>query len=120
MKSMSFLLVLVVLARTACDLSFKASMQHLYFDSLSSVIPNIKKVLLSPFIYFGFFFGGLNFIVWSLALTHFDLSYAYPFLSISYLTIMVAGKFIFHEHFGKNKIMGLCFIVSGTIVLFLG
>ena len=113
---MSILLIAVVCARTACDLSFKAAVQHLHFDSINSILPNLKKVLLSPFIYSGLLFGAINFLLWCFALATFDLSYAYPFLSISYLTIMIAGKFIFNEHIGLRKIIGLSFIALDNVI----
>lgn len=116
----NFMLLGVVFARTACDLSFKAAVQKLHFDSFDSIIPNLKKIFLSPFIYSGFLFGGINVLLWCFALTELDLSYAYPFLSISYLTIMIAAKFIFNEHIGRQKIIGLSLIALGTICLFIG
>ena len=52
---MNIILLAVVFARTACDLSFKAAVQKLSFDSFDSIKPNLKKIFLSPFIYSGFF-----------------------------------------------------------------
>lgn len=116
---MTYLLVGVVFARTLCDLSFKIALVKCSFDSVDTLKLNVLTFLKSPFLYLGILFGGLNFLLWSLSLTQFDLSYAYPFLSISYLTIMISSRFLFNEHIGPRKVVGLGFIVLGTFFLFL-
>ena len=107
------LLVLLVLCRTAGDLCLKAGVNHRKLSDFS-------HIMISPLFIAGVLLSILNFFVWALCLNYFDLSYAYPFVSISYLTIMIFGKILFNEYFDRHKIIGLGFIAIGTIFLFGG
>jgi multidrug transporter EmrE-like cation transporter len=113
-------LVAIIIVRTCGDICFKAAVNRLNFTSVSSVLPNIFKLVRNPFFILGLFFGVSNLFIWWFSLKDFDLSYAYPFLSISYITIIIAGKVVFKEHLDKKKIIGICFITLGALVLFLG
>lgn len=53
---------------------------------------------------------------WMLALSKFDLSYAYPFMSINFVLVAMFSAFVFHEAISLNKFIGLFFIVAGTII----
>jgi len=58
--------------------------------------------------------GGLS---WMLAMSKFDLSYAYPFLSLIYVFMMVASVVFLNESLTMNKIIGVFFIMIGIIIL---
>ncbi len=117
---MIFKLLLVILVRTCTDISFKMAVYRLHFDSVSTLAANMKKMIASPYLWLGGFFGIANMLAWSFSLQEIDLSYAYPFLSISYVTIILSGKFLFHENLDKNKMIGIGFISLGAVILFLG
>ena len=114
-----FPLVFAIIIRAFTDVFFKAAVNNIDFSN-DSLINNIKKIISNPFMWFGVLFGFLNLISWLYSLKFFDLSYAYPFLSISYIGIILMGKFIFKEHLDKDKIIGIIFICLGALVLFTG
>ncbi|MFT5170999.1 MAG: multidrug transporter EmrE-like cation transporter [Candidatus Marinamargulisbacteria bacterium] len=117
---MSYLILFsVVLVRAVTDVMFKFAVNHLHFKDVSSVLPNLKALLKSPFIWIGLLFAILNVSLWTLCLTFFDLSFAYPFMSISFITIILCGKFFFNEHLGPHKIVGISFIALGALILFI-
>ena len=113
-------LVLAIIVRTIADVSFKAAVHRLDFDSFSTLGTNIKRLALSPFLWMGGAFGVVNVILWTSCLETFDLSYAYPFLSLSYVTIMISGKLFFDETLDWHKVVGIFFIGLGACALFLG
>jgi multidrug transporter EmrE-like cation transporter len=53
---------------------------------------------------------------WILALTKADLSYAYPFTSLSFVLILAASAFFFHEPVTPAKIAGMVLIVAGILI----
>jgi multidrug transporter EmrE-like cation transporter len=53
---------------------------------------------------------------WMLALTEFDLSFAYPFMSLSFLLVFFLSAYFFNEEINSNKIIGLCLVVFGLII----
>ena len=79
----------------------------------------IGAVIRSPFLWLGLTCGVTNIVLWCSALKDFDLSYAYPFLSVSYIIIIVSGKLLFDEHIDQNKMIGIGFIALGALALFI-
>jgi uncharacterized membrane protein len=60
------------------------------------------------------FLAGLS---WMLAMTRFQLSYAFPFASLSYVLIMFAAFFLFGEPPTAPKMIGTLLVVSGLVVI---
>lgn len=113
-------ILVVIFVRTLTDISFKKAVHGLTFDSLSAVAKNFWMLKNNIYWWSGLFFGLLNVVFWVLCLKNMDLSYAYPFLSLSYVTIILAGKLLFKERLDLPKWMGMGFIVVGAVLLFLG
>jgi multidrug transporter EmrE-like cation transporter len=115
---MSWLLVAIVLTRTISDILMKKSVHCLHFDTLSSLWPNVKGMLKTPIFGIGLILGAINVLLWPVALRYFELSYAYPFLSISFVLIILSGKWMFQEKLDIYKWVGILFIVAGSMSLF--
>jgi multidrug transporter EmrE-like cation transporter len=80
-------------------------------QSLSRMLP---VVALNPYV-----IGGLLVLVFSMglhlmALSRVELSFAYPFLSISYVLVLIAGYFLFGESINISRIAGVSLICVGT------
>lgn len=56
---------------------------------------------------------GTSFILWIKVLTNNELSYVYPMVSLSYIIIAVASRFLFNEALTINKIAGIGAIILG-------
>jgi undecaprenyl phosphate-alpha-L-ara4N flippase subunit ArnE len=56
-------------------------------------------------------------LIWFYIVKHFDLSVAYPMISISYVFGMLAAIFIFHETVSLSRWIGVGFIMLGVIFL---
>jgi len=61
----------------------------------------------------GAFIGGL---AWMTAMTKFELSYAYPFVSLSFVLVLLMSNVFFNEPLTPYKIIGVIMIVAGVIV----
>jgi drug/metabolite transporter (DMT)-like permease len=70
----------------------------------------------NPWILSAFGAAFLAAFCWMAAMTKLNLSYAYPFMSVSFILTIVLSGFIFHEPITLNKIIGAIFIVIGIIV----
>ncbi len=80
-------------------------------DSLRRMLPLVG---LNPYV-----IGGLAVLVFSMglhlmALSRVDLSFAYPFLSVSYVLVLLAGYFWFGETINASRIAGVALICIGT------
>ena len=76
----------------------------------------LLKLYLDPWILSGFFAALIAGMAWMAAMTKLELSYAYPFTSLSFVLVFVFSALIFHEAITAPKIIGLVFIIFGIII----
>lgn len=118
---MYFYLFLTIIIRTISDLSFKKSVHHLRFEkTMVSYFNNFVAMFKNPFLWIGGSLAIINLNVWSLCLVKFDLNFAYPFSSISYILIILAGRLFFKERIDIMKLIGILCIALGAIFLISG
>lgn len=85
--------------------------------NLSFNMEGLFEVFKSYYIWFGLVLFGTSFLLWIKILTKNDLSYVYPMVSISYILIILASKFLFNEPFTANKIIGTLAIIAGVFII---
>lgn len=56
-------------------------------------------------------------VSWMLALTKFQLSYAYPFTGLIYLFVLVAGYWVFRDNITVGRVVGTAVVLLGTIII---
>ncbi|MCP4760675.1 MAG: EamA family transporter [archaeon] len=88
------------------------SLPEQLFDKLIFLL----KLLIDPFIMSGFLSAFAASLFWMAAMTKFDLSYAYPFMSASFILVFILSLFLFKEPFSMYKLIGLTFIVAGIVI----
>lgn len=76
----------------------------------------ILHLLLNPWIIGGLIGGFLAFLCWIMAMTKFELSYAYPFTSLAFVLVLVLSALFFREAVTFPKVLGLSLIVLGIII----
>ena len=74
------------------------------------------KLLLEPYIFSGFFSAFIASFFWMAAMTKFELSYAYPFMSGAFVLVFILSVIFFNEIVTWQKILGLAFIVMGIFI----
>ena len=55
----------------------------------------------------------LGSLTWIATLTKFNLSYAYPFMSLSFLLVLLLGHFFLNEPLRLTSIAGILLIIAG-------
>ena len=83
-------------------------------------IPNLTAlftIMLNPFVLLGFILYGLGTIFWLIALSKKDLSFVYPFISLTYIIVLVLSSLVLKESIGVNKLIGTLIIVAGLIII---
>ncbi|NOT83803.1 MAG: EamA family transporter [Methylococcaceae bacterium] len=76
----------------------------------------LAKLLLDPFLLSGFASTLIAAVFWIAAMTKFDISYAYPFMSLAFVLVLILSAWLFKESITVNKIIGMAFIVVGIII----
>lgn len=74
------------------------------------------KLVFDPFIFSGFASAFIASFFWMAAMTKFELSYAYPFMSGAFVLVFILSVLFFNEIVTWQKILGLAFIVVGIII----
>lgn len=77
----------------------------------------VTTMLMTPWVWVAIactFFAGVS---WMLALTRFDLTYAFPFTGVSFVLILVAGAYLFGENVSLARIAGTLLVVLGLLVV---
>jgi uncharacterized membrane protein len=74
------------------------------------------KFLFDPYIFSGFAAAFIASIFWILAMTKFEITFAYPFMSLSPAIVFFLGIFFLHETFTIGKVLGLALIIIGIFV----
>jgi drug/metabolite transporter (DMT)-like permease len=74
-------------------------------------------VLQNPYVLLGFVMYGLSTIFWLIALSKKDLSFVYPFISLTYILVLVLSSLVLKESIGLNKIAGTLAIIAGLIII---
>lgn len=76
----------------------------------------LLKLLFNPWVISGFLAAFLAALSWMLAMARFDLSYAYPFMSLAFVLVLMLSGVIFGEAVTLPKVVGLALIVGGIVL----
>ncbi len=77
----------------------------------------VIKLLFDPFIASGLFAAFIAALLWIVALSKFELSFAYPMMSFSFVLVSIFSFLLFNEVMSVYKILGLILIMSGIFIL---
>ena len=76
----------------------------------------LLRLFLDPWVISVFVSALLASITWALALTRFELSFAYPFMALSFVLVLAFGAAFLSESVTVAKVAGVTLIVLGLIV----
>ncbi len=75
------------------------------------------RVFLNPYIFIGMTFYAINVFLWFDIISKANLSYVYPFLSLSYAAVVIASAFILGEQLTVQRVVGVAIITVGVYIL---
>jgi undecaprenyl phosphate-alpha-L-ara4N flippase subunit ArnF len=94
-------------------LKIQWSMPH---TGIWDMIVAYAKFLIDPFIFSGFLSAFVASVCWSMAMTKFQITEAYPFMSLAPAIVFLLGVWLLGETFTIGKVVGLVLIIVGLIV----
>lgn len=77
----------------------------------------IAKVISQPYVIAGLLLYGFSAFIWLYILTKVELSFAYPFLALSYIGVLVLSSILLGESFNLYKLSGSLFIITGLLII---
>jgi multidrug transporter EmrE-like cation transporter len=75
------------------------------------------SIFKSPLVIIGLFCYVISAAIWLVVLSAVDLSFAYPFIGLTYVLILVVSKFILKEDVNPIRWAGAAIITVGVIVM---
>lgn len=85
--------------------------------SVSGKVGFVVAMLLNPWVLSGLVATFLAGVAWMMALTKFELSYAYPFVSLVYLAVLASGVLLFNDSMNVGKLAGTAVVLLGIFIL---
>mgnify|MGYP003601608911 FL=1 len=77
----------------------------------------LSTVLLNPYVLLGFVMYALSTIFWLIALSKKELSFVYPFISLTYVLVLVLSSLVLKESMGFSKLFRTLIIIIGLIII---
>jgi multidrug transporter EmrE-like cation transporter len=81
------------------------------------VILFLLSTLRDPYILSTYLAALIASFTWMATLTKFEISVAYPFMSLAFVLVQIIGFLWFGEVFSFSKMLGLVFIIIGLFIL---
>ncbi len=85
-------------------------------DGSFDKIKFLLGALFDLYIFSGFVSAFIASMFWMAAMTKFEITVAYPFMSLSPALVFFIGIFLLGETFTWGKVIGLFLIILGTVV----
>jgi drug/metabolite transporter (DMT)-like permease len=112
-------ILIAVLASAAGQVLLKKGMASTGAVTLSvNQLGNILwRISTNPYVVIGLIVYVCGTIFWLAALSRVDLSYAYPFASLSYLVMLVASWLLFSEDITLARLLGTMVVGLGVLLI---
>jgi drug/metabolite transporter (DMT)-like permease len=85
-------------------------------DALPEKVCFLLRLLADGYILSGFLAAFVASLFWMAAMTNFELSYAYPFMSLNFVMVLLLSGWLLGEPVTLQRTLGVGMIVAGTIV----
>ena len=120
MQTAIFYILISVFFSTVGQLLLKRGMNTLGSVTLSldQLFSILWRMATNPAVFFGLVIYLVGTVFWLAALSRVDLSYAYPFASLSYVVMLVASWMLFDEKITLARIMGTIVIGIGVLLIY--
>jgi len=76
----------------------------------------LLRLLVNPWILSSLVAAFLAMLSWMAAMTKFKLSYAYPFMSLAFVLVLILSVLLFHEPVTAPKVLGIMLVAAGLII----
>jgi len=86
------------------------------YETIGEKFTFVFTMLFNPYIMMSLTFTLLSGLSWMIAMTKFDISYAYPFTTLGFVFIFIFSAIFFNEPVTWQKVIGLVFIIIGIII----
>jgi len=86
-------------------------------NSIGALGQFFLSIIKSPMVMAGLFCYVISAAIWLIVLSAVDLSFAYPFIGLTYVLILVLSKFVLKEDVNPIRWAGAAIITIGVVVI---
>ncbi len=86
-------------------------------EIFSYPLATILKIFSNFYIIIGLLFYAVSAFLWLIVLSRVDLSFAYPFVGLTYVFVLLVSKFAFKEDVNLIRWLGALIILLGVILI---
>ena len=113
-------LFLAIFLGVVSQLIIKWKMSAFSFDNYETWQEKFSlafSMLLNPYIIIALVLTLLAGVTWMIAMTKFEISYAYPFTLLALVLVTIFSFIFFGESINIYKLIGIVFIILGIVVI---
>jgi len=85
--------------------------------NISTLVHQYTRILLNPFVIAGLFAFFISMLIWLYVLSRMELSFAYPFVALNYVLILLGSYFLLKETITLPKMIGVVVIIIGVYLV---
>lgn len=104
-----------VLLNSAAQILIRKGMLAVGQVSANNLLESLVPMITNYWLWGAIVCYGVSFFTWMIALSKFEVSYAYPFLSVGYIVTAVFGFVFLSENISVIRCLGLLTICLGII-----
>jgi drug/metabolite transporter (DMT)-like permease len=113
-----FIIVLCAIIGSAGQILLKKGLNVIGTVSLKDMLgPNVFKVVFQPFVFSGIALYAFSMLLWIYALSNFDVSFAFPLVSLSYVFAGIFSIIFLKETIPVMRWAGIFVIVTGCFMI---
>ena len=123
MKSKPMIVYIFILTTVTATVTGQLILKHA-ISQYGEIPSNIReglsfliRALLNPLVILCFAFGFIAALAWIAAVSKSDLSFAYPFVSLSYPLVLLFASLLFKESIPVMRWIGLFIIMLGVFII---
>jgi drug/metabolite transporter (DMT)-like permease len=116
----SVILILVSVGfATLGQFTLKAAMNHVtgHHGGSESAVRTLLDSAREPRLWAGLALFGISAVFWLVVLSKVPLSFAYPFVGLSYIVIVLVARVVLHEHVPLLRWVGVAVVALGIAIV---
>lgn len=104
---------------TLGQFTLKAAMNHVtrHHTGTQSAVGTLMDAAREPRLWAGLALFGISAVFWLVVLSKVPLSFAYPFVGLSYIVIVLVARVILHEHVPLLRWVGVAVVALGIAIV---
>jgi drug/metabolite transporter (DMT)-like permease len=99
---------------SAGEFILKASINS---NPIPLAVSSLLVIATTPFMLLGVLMVTIGGLLWIAAMSRFELSFIYPFLSLNYVAIIIGSQVLLNEHVSFYRYLSAVFIVIGLFYI---